>query len=167
MTGELILPLLMRWTHILAAIAALGGTLFLRLILIPAAAKALGDEERKRLREAVLGRWRVAVHVAIALLLISGFYNYLGVTRFDHEGQGAYHALMGVKMLLALVVFALAILLTSRRPNSIQANTPKWQAILIALTVAVVLIAGHLKLMPTQRDDTINLRIPRVSVEVD
>jgi len=36
----------------------------------------------------------------VALLLISGLYNYLAVTRVQHAGQPLYHMLFGIKFLL-------------------------------------------------------------------
>jgi uncharacterized membrane protein len=150
MTSNLLLPVLMRWIHILAAITAVGGTLFLRFVLLPAASRALSPEDHVRLRETMIGRWQRIVHACILAFVVSGFYNYLAITRFDHEGQPFYHALFGIKFLMALCVFALAVILTSKRPwpEALRANMRFWGALLAGAAIGVVLISGVMKVMP-------------------
>lgn len=144
------LPLVMRWMHILAAITAVGGSIFLRFVLIPAAERALEDSAHAKLREMVIGRWQKLVHLCILLFLVSGFYNYLVITRHDHAGQALYHALFGVKFLLALGVFALAVALTSLKPwsQALRAKAKTWLAVLIVLATGIVLISGTMKQLP-------------------
>lgn len=138
-----------RWAHILAAIVMLGGSLFMRFVLMPSVAETYGHEGHQRLRPVLMRRWRRVVHVCIALFLVSGFYNYLVVTAPRHTGQPLYHALFGVKFLLALAVFFLASVLVSGRdrPSAIRANARLWLAVAAALGTAAVLIGGVMKLM--------------------
>lgn len=140
------LNVLSRWVHVGTAIAILGGSVFLRFVLMPAAAE-LPEAEHQALRGRLMGRWRKWVMVGIALFLASGLYNYLAVTLPQHRGQGLYHALMGVKILLALAVFFLASALTGRSPafEGIRRSAPKWLAVNILLAALVVAIAGFLK----------------------
>ena len=149
MTAELALPLLMRWIHVGSAIVLVGGLIFYRLVFVPVASKVLSDEELEKLREPLMRRWKMYIHPSILLFLISGFYNYLVVTRGLHEGQGLYHALFGMKFLLALCVFALAIIMTSTMTWSekLRKNRALW-SILVLLAVAVALIGGYMKVMP-------------------
>ena len=42
----------------------------------PAMEKALGEEERARLRQALLGPWKKIFMISMALVLASGFYNF-------------------------------------------------------------------------------------------
>jgi len=143
------LAVVSRWAHILAAIVMLGGSIFLRFVLMPSVTEVYGQEGHQRLRPVLMRRWRRAVHACIALFLVSGFYNYLVVTAPRHAGQPLYHALFGVKLLLALVVFFLASVLVSGRdkPSAIRANPRQWIAIAAGLATAVVLIGGVMKLM--------------------
>ena len=115
MPKEMILPLIMRWAHVLAAIVAVGGSIYMRFVLMPVAASVLEEEPHKRLRAALTRLWQRFVHACILLFLVSGFYNYLAVTRLNHVSQPLYHALFGIKFLLALGVFALALILTSNQ----------------------------------------------------
>ena len=146
----MLLPLVMRWLHILAAITAVGGSLFMWLVLIPSAGRALDDAAHTHLRQEIRARWQRIVHTCILLFLVSGFYNYFAVTRHLHDGQALYHALFGVKFLLALGVFALALLLTSSRSAtaSIRARNRLWLGVLLVLAVAVVLMSGYMRAMP-------------------
>ncbi len=142
---ELWLNLISRWTHIGTAIVILGGSIFLRFVLTPAAAD-LPEAEHLALRQRVLARWKRCVHGGIALFLLSGFYNYFRAMPL-HKGEGLYHALLGIKMLLAFAVFLLASGLVgkSRLFEPLRANSKRWLLITILLAAGVVLISGYLK----------------------
>lgn len=142
-------PLVMRWTHILAAIVMLGGGVFLRFVLLPAAEETLDADTHARLRAAVRGRWMKWVSALILLFLLSGFYNYLFVTRFAHQGNPQYHMLFGIKFLLSMVVFFLAMVLVGRSglAQRLQANNRVWLAVLVVLGGAVVLLGGYMRLL--------------------
>ena len=149
-TPEQIAALVSRWTHLLFAVIAIGGACFMRFVLHPAATGTLDETTHQNLRAAVVGRWRRWVMISIALLLASGFYNYLEVTRHLHKGQALYNALFGVKFLLAMGVFLLAGALTGRSKifTRLRERSPLWQGVLITLAVLVILIAGVLKSIP-------------------
>lgn len=141
-----ILPLIFRWLHIGPAIVLVGGTAFMLFVLLPAA-KEISDEEHVKLRAAVLKRWKRFVHGGIALFLISGFYNYIAVQAPLHRGDGLYHALMGIKMLMAMGVFALAEIMVGRSKlaDQLRQNASKFLAINLTLAVAILLMSGFLK----------------------
>lgn len=147
MNLELFAALLMRWAHILAAIVALGGSIFFRFVFLPAAGACLTGDQSARLRQTFMVRWKRIVHTCIALFLISGLYNYLVIQRPQHEGQALYHALFGVKFLLALAVFYLALALTASGAfgSSLRRRAAYWLAMLVALAVIVVLISGYMR----------------------
>ena len=149
MDATLVLPAIMRWIHMLSAIAVAGGIFFYVLVLRPALAKALAPEHAAMLREPLMRRWKLIVHPSIVLFLLSGFYNYLVVTSPMHEGQGLYHALFGVKFLLSLALFGFAIVLTSTRTWSARWRESRgaWLALTL-ITLAVVLLGGVMKVMP-------------------
>lgn len=151
MDGELVLQVVMRWLHILAAVVAVGGTIFLRFVLMPVAGRVLEENVHTELRAGLVRRWQPFLHTCILLFLVSGFYNYLAVTRHLHDDQPLYHALFGVKFLLALAVFALGLILTSRKAyaEKFRQNAKLWLGVLAALAVAIVLISGVMKNLPT------------------
>ena len=141
------ISLLSRWAHIGTAIVLVGGTVFMRFVLAPAAAQ-LSDSEHAKLKELVIGTWKKFVHGGIALFLVSGFYNYLVVQAPKHKGDGLYHAMMGTKILLALAIFffASALIGRSKSFDGMRKNSKFWQLIMILLAAVIVGISGYLKL---------------------
>lgn len=100
-----LLNIAMRALHILSALTLLGGALAWRFGAIPAAA-ALAEETRAKVGDALAAAWRPWVLASIAGLLVSGTYNFLHKTNLPP----AYHMVFGIKVLLALHVFAVAFL---------------------------------------------------------
>lgn len=151
--GEIaLLPLVVRWLHILSATVVVGGGVFLWLVVPRALTRAdlsTGDD-RSAVQDALLRLWGPLFHTCILLFLVSGFYNYLLITRFEHTEQPVYHMLFGVKFLLALVVFAVGVALTSRHDWSarIHANARFWVGLLTVVAIAVVLISGTMRALP-------------------
>lgn len=141
--------LIMRWLHVLGAIMLLGAGIFMRFVLMPSAA-TLPDDQHKKLRAEVRSRWSKFVHLLVVVLLVTGFYNYLVANKGAHSGQGQYHMLMGIKILLAFGVFFLVSILAGKTSlaQKFQANGKMWMLITVALGVAIVLIAGYLKFVP-------------------
>ncbi|HUY35560.1 MAG TPA: hypothetical protein VMV69_22645 [Pirellulales bacterium] len=146
------LGILSRWMHILAAITAVGGTIFVRVALLPSLA-VLADDQRKALHEQVRSRWIKFVMGAIAFLLVSGLYNFFarinsGIPR---PYAGLYHALFGMKFLLALVIFFVASALVGRSPAlaTMRRNAKFWLTLNMVLAIVVVCISGVLRFVPS------------------
>src|ERR1044071_3524757 len=101
-----LLPLLLvlRYMHILGAIALMGGTIFMRFALRPVVVQ-LPPETKGAVHEQVRSRWSTFVMLASALLLISGITNLALAGRFDFQHLGGvpkgYHMMVGIKFLLA------------------------------------------------------------------
>jgi len=141
-----ILALLFRWMHILAAIAAVGGTIFIRLALMPSLS-VLADDSRKALHEAIRSRWSKMVVAGIAFLLVSGLYNFV-VTWQTYNLPGYYAALFGVKVVLALTIFFIASALVGRSPalEAIRRNARFWVTLNMTLAIVLVCISGVLRM---------------------
>ncbi|MBX9792358.1 MAG: hypothetical protein K2Y37_25945 [Pirellulales bacterium] len=148
-TTQFAISLLLRWAHILAAITAVGGTIFMRLALLPTASE-LPETDRKTLHEGIRRRWAMWVHLSIGFLLVSGFYNYFVYTRLKHEDDGLYHGLFGIKFLLAMVIFFVASMLMGRSPaaDRFRQKRKAWLTLNMALAIAVVLISGVMRTLP-------------------
>lgn len=153
------LAIVFRWLHLLAAITAVGGMIFMRMALAPAVESLTGGvlsaDQRKALHEAVRSRWVKFVMGAILFLIVSGLYNFVARIKspaFDPEYKGLYHALFGTKVLLALVIFFLASALTGRSEAlaKIRQNAKFWLTVNVVLTILVVCISGVLRFIPTQ-----------------
>ncbi len=87
-----IVGILSRWAHVSSVIVLLGGSLFAWL----AAADGQG---------VAWDRWRKLVLPAALLAVASGLYNLIAKT----ATPPGYHAMFGIKMLLALHVLAVAV----------------------------------------------------------
>ncbi len=150
MEGTLVLNTLFRWLHVGTAIVLLGGSVFMRFVLMPAAEK-LPTEAHDTLRGHIRAAWKVFVHAGIALLLVTGLYNYLVVMVPAHKGDSLYHALMGTKILLALAVFFLASVLVGRAAafEKMRQNLRIWLGLVILLAALIVAISGFLKVRPS------------------
>ncbi|NBX29920.1 hypothetical protein EBR04_05635, partial [bacterium] len=158
--------LLLRWAHILAAIVAVGGLAFARFGLLPAMSE-LDAATRDQLHDAIRRRWLPWVIGAITLLLASGLANFLLFNaRVKAEGwagglwmrQTSYHALFGVKFLLALVIFYLASGLVGRGRGTqwIRNARATWLSVTLGLSLAVVMISGWMRQLHTGPNETID-----------
>jgi uncharacterized membrane protein len=141
---ETLVQVISRWAHVGTAIVLLGGSVFLRFVVLPAA-QALPETEHAQLRERIMARWKKIVMAGITLLLVTGFYNYY--LRMQQPVKPQYHMLMGIKILLAFGVFFLASALTGRSAGlaAIRRDASRWLGVLIGLAAITVAIAGYLK----------------------
>lgn len=135
-----------RWFHIWFAAVVIGGAVFQWLAMLPAVG-LLSDEQRAVMRERINSRWGKVVAVASLILIVTGFYNYLVVMRPRHKGDGSYHMLMGIKILISFVVFFLAAALSGRSAKfeRLRRSSVVMLPVLVVLQMAIVGIAGYLK----------------------
>ena len=90
---------LMKFLHVLAAIAWLGGISFMLLALRPAAAALLLPSERLPLMVQVMQRFFALVWTSIAVLVLTGLAMLLGVG-MQHAPIG-WHLMLGLGLLMA------------------------------------------------------------------
>jgi hypothetical protein len=141
-----------RVVHILGAIALLGTAFYVGGVLHPAL-RELDGEEAKRVTAALRRPWALVVMASIFLLLVSGFYNFVRVIMLNRDGvvdlPGAYHPLIGVKILAALALFFLVSLLSGRSPlaQRMQSRASLWFSVVFFLGLLIVAIAGVLKML--------------------
>lgn len=144
--------ILFRWLHILAAITAVGGTIFMRVALLPSVG-VLVDDQRKSLHEAVRSRWVKFVMGAILFLLVSGIYNFImKLDQLPQESKGLYHGLFGTKVLIASIIFFVASALAGRSAafDGIRKNARFWLTLNMVLGITVVCISGVLRAVPVK-----------------
>jgi uncharacterized membrane protein len=140
-----LLNLVSRWLHILAAITAVGGTIFARFVVVPSL-EPVQPEERAALHAAMRARWSKIVAASIGFLLISGLYNIATIS-IEYQLPTWYHPVFGVKFLLAFVIFALASLLSGKTPaaENLRRHLRFWLNVNIVLAVLVVCLSGILR----------------------
>lgn len=141
-----VLPLVARWLHLLAVIVAVGGAAYTLLALRPAASEALDEPTHQRLRDAILRRWRGVVNVAIAVILITGGFNFYWLALRKPIDPVPYHPVFGVKLLAALFVFFVASVLVGRSPGTapMRAQAGRWLTALLITAAVVVLLSAVL-----------------------
>lgn len=154
------LGITLRWLHIFAAMALVGGALFQRLALIGPASQ-LPDDVRQRLNDEIRRRWSKVVMLAILILLVSGLINAVRIIMdyadanvvFQKEYQQLklpvplYHILLLVKILIALVIFFIASALSGRGKATarFREQSAKWLSINLLLAVVLVAISGVMR----------------------
>lgn len=126
------LGLIMRWLHIASMTTLIGGIIYGRLVLVPAGA-ALAADAREALFDRAAAAFRPIVFASVAGLILSGVYNFL-----IRPGHGSfYHMLFGIKMLLALHVFAVSILIVKpKNPRRARMMTGTMLSGLIILFIS-------------------------------
>jgi hypothetical protein len=126
------LNILMRFVHILSAVALLGGAITWRFAVMQAT-QPLGPEVRAKIGNAIAAGWRPLMLTAALGLLISGTYNFLNKTGLTPQ----YHAVIGFEF-LALHVFAVGYIVTN--PNN-EKRSRQLTGVVISGTVIVILSA--------------------------
>ena len=137
-----------RWLHILAAIVAAGGTIFVRFVLLPSEG-IVPQAQREALHAAMRSRWSKIVAACIAILLITGLYNFWFIqtaTTATREFRW-YHPVFGIKFLAAMAIFAIASLLSGRTAAAqrLRQNAKFWLSVNVALVVLVVILSGVMR----------------------
>ena len=141
------IAVLFRWLHILAAVVAVGGVVFQRVVLLPAVGSTVDAEARKRLHDAVTRRWKAVLMACITLLLVSGFWNFFTISLDKAADAPAYHGLFGVKFIAALAVFFIGSALVGRSAafEGMHRDRAKWLSVAVGLALAILAISGVLK----------------------
>jgi uncharacterized membrane protein len=141
----MIVDVISRIGHVGAAIVLLGGAVFSRFVLLPSAAD-LPDLDHDKLRAGVLGRWKKVVHGGIALLLLTGFYNFFRALP-GHKGQPLYHSLIGTKIILAFGIFFIASALVGRSSaaTAMRKHAKFWVGVIVLFGAMIVAISGYAK----------------------
>ena len=97
----------MRWLHLTSMATLVGGMLYGRFVMT-ASEEILAPDARESFGARAAGAYRPLVMAAVMGLIVSGTYNLM--TSSGHTVR--YHVLLGIKLLLALHVFAMAFLVT-------------------------------------------------------
>jgi uncharacterized membrane protein len=97
-----------RWLHLVMACLAIGGVFFMRFIF----ARGLRGLEPEASRQLLLHTrrtFKMLIHTAILLLLITGIYNsYLAWDKYNLD-KAVLHALWGTHVLLAALAFTISL----------------------------------------------------------
>lgn len=135
---------LVQWVHVAAAVIGIGSMGFFLLILTPSLG-ALSPEQRDLLLRRVLGRFRWVSWSVIILLIASGLGN-VRLWAWDAP-WGAYWKWLTVKIVLAFLVFTIALALTVplKLLERFRARRQLWLTVAFVLGLVVILISAYLR----------------------
>ena len=135
---------LVHWIHLAAATTIIGGSIYAYLAVRPNLSAS--DEDTKS-RWGAPKPWRIAVHASIFLLLVTGLVNLMWVGIPKGKEASGYHAIFGIKFLIAFVVFFLVSLAAGRseRAARLRESSPKMWIGLLLCGLLVLLLSSVLK----------------------
>jgi hypothetical protein len=144
----MLLDLVLRWLHILPAIILAGGLFFMRGALLPGLSR-VSPASADEIKSSVRGFWAKWVMASSGLLLITGLVNAVRIIRAN-ELPGVYHGLIAVKLVLGLLVFWLAAVLSGKTDlaKRFREKETYWLNVSVILVVAIVCVASYMRSIP-------------------
>jgi len=135
------LNVFMRWLHLTSMVVLIGGVLYARFVIVPALT-SLPGQDQDTLGAAMAARYRSLLYLAMLLLTGTGIYNMI-----MNLGRGpVYQALLGVKLLLVLHVFAVGFLIVKpKNPKRARMMTGIVISGLTIIAISAVLRQLHLQ----------------------
>jgi uncharacterized membrane protein len=132
-----------RWLHVATACLAVGGVFFM-LVVFPIGLRTLEAEAGRTMLLRTRRAFKMVIHPCILLFLVSGTYNaVMNWPAYTAIGPGLGHGLFGIHLLLALIVFGIALwLLAGKEP---PVNHKKWMAVNLVLMLLAIAAASTLK----------------------
>jgi uncharacterized membrane protein len=154
--------LLSRILHILGAIILVGGTFYLRAVIVPNVVSTDTDTDRQ-----FGGRraaWAMWVGIATLLLLVTGLANYMYIIKSHERLASSYHMIAGLKMLSGIALFLLAALIAGRTPaaETLRQRMRFWLNVALLLGIVTIALGGVLRTYP--RTPKVNAPGPSVIV---
>ena len=129
------LLIVMRLLHIVGAILLVGGTAFILTCAVPAL-RTIDDTWRDTVLTLLRKRFARWVWIGIAMLLISGTYNWIA-SAGEYKAMGPIgNALIGTKVLIAIILFAL---IWAQQTGLVRHRSPR-AALMINIHLGAVVI---------------------------
>ena len=142
-----------KWLHLFSIVGVLGGTAFALLVMAPALRE---EAEDSPLAKGMWRRFGISLAVLWVIVLLTGFINFFMVTPKVNAG---YQAIVGIKMMLALLMFVLSMLLAHPTPamKRFMQNRSTWLLTLTVIGIAILGLSAHLNI---SRINGTGLKIP-------
>jgi len=142
MLAMAIVVVMLRWMHIVAAALVIGGLFFMQVIL-PAGLSLLAPEQREAVFLRCRRGFKMTVHPAILLILVSGVYNSIGNFPAYKANPALLHGLWGMHMLLGAIAIGISIWLLAGRTGPAKAR--QWAMLNLLILLVLVGVASTLK----------------------
>jgi putative copper export protein len=129
-----------------------GGLFYLRMIVAPRLRASDAGASNDPWFAGRRGAWAMWVGIATLVLLATGFFNYFRIKNTHEPLATSYHMIAGIKILLALVVFVLAALISGRSTlaERFRQNMKFWLSACLVVAVAVVILGSVLRSYPRE-----------------
>jgi hypothetical protein len=139
-----------RVLHILGAIVLVGGVFYLRMVVVSRVRASDSGAETDLWFSGRRGTWAMWVGIATLVLIATGLLNFVYILRTNADFEGPYHAVFGIKFLLALVVFFLAAILAGKSAAGarFRKNFRYWMGVCLLLGVVVIALGSVLRSIP-------------------
>jgi uncharacterized membrane protein len=142
MDMDIAVGIFFRWLHVVTACVAVGGLFFMRLVL-PLGLRTLDAVVRDEIYLRFRRVFKIVIHTCILLFLLSGTYNAWANWPAYKMGVPLTHALFGVHLLGALLVFAVALfVLAGKKPPR---TGGRWLMVNLILALLTIAAASSLK----------------------
>ena len=105
-----ILDLLIRWLHVAAAVAWIGGNLILAMVIVPYFKKSVAPVERIRILTRIGKQFEPIVWVCVMILFFSGLFNVFRAVGGDAESIKLFMRTLGIKLILFLILVILTFI---------------------------------------------------------
>ena len=138
-----VLAVCMRWIHIASVVTLIGSFIYARYMVAPALASLPGPA-RDAFEDLVTARFRPLLYTLLATILGSGLYNYLTKKSYPPH----YHMWIGIKFLLGLHIFAVALLYAM--PGATSAKRERWLTGMVYSGFVIIAISAYLRWISLQ-----------------
>ena len=143
----------MQWIHVGSVVLMIGGFFFLRVVLLPIANRSSNPAA---LISSALRRFGGIVWTALLTVLISGLYNFITFFRTARAGSAVnplasdyslYIFVLGIKLFIVFLIFALAIFLTFPYPvfEVYQKRPAPWLNLTVIFGLIVIFLSAYLR----------------------
>jgi putative copper export protein len=137
-----IIPIALRWLHMVSAALVIGGIFFMRIIL-PMGLNLLDGEIREQVFLRCRRGFKMVIHPCILFLLISGVYNTTRLWSQYNMNKAVFHGLWGTHLLLGLIAIGISLwLLAGKQPPKSHRS---WSLLNFLLLLVLVAIGSTLK----------------------
>ena len=102
-----ILDLLIRWLHVTAAVAWIGGNLILAVVIVPYFKKTVAPVERIKILTRIGKQFEPIVWTCVIILIFSGLFNVFRAVGGDPEAIGQFMRTLGIKLILFFILIIL------------------------------------------------------------
>ncbi|HLK57634.1 MAG TPA: hypothetical protein VKU00_13800 [Chthonomonadaceae bacterium] len=131
-----------KWLHLISIVGVLGGTAFAWLVMVPA---LRNEPEESPLAKTLWKRFGLSLAILWVIVLLTGFINF-GIV--SPKVNAAYQGILGIKMMLAILMFVLSLLLAHPIPamKQFMQNRSAWLVTLMVIGIAILGLSAHLNI---------------------